>query len=33
MIVDPKGLLIESNEDDNTSRRLVHLPYTGAGGC
>jgi hypothetical protein len=33
MIVDPKGLLIESNEDDNTSRRLVHLPYAGAGGC
>ncbi len=33
MIVDPKDLLIESNEDDNSSRRLVHLPYTGRGGC
>ena len=30
MTVDPKHLLFESNENDNTSRRLVRLPYTGA---
>ncbi len=29
MIVDPLNNLYESNEDDNTSRRLVRLPYTG----
>ncbi len=29
MTVDPRELLFESNEDDNTSRRLVRLPYTG----
>ncbi|HEV2790526.1 MAG TPA: hypothetical protein VGV69_04425 [Solirubrobacterales bacterium] len=33
MIVDPKGLLFESNEDDNTSQRLVRLPYRGKPGC
>jgi hypothetical protein len=33
MIVDPKHLLFESNENDNTSRRLVRLPFTGAPGC
>jgi len=27
MIVDPNGLLYESNETDNTSRLLVRLPY------
>jgi hypothetical protein len=31
MTVDPKELLFESNENDNTSRRRVRLPYTGAG--
>jgi hypothetical protein len=31
MTVDPKHLLYESNEDDNTSRRRVRLPYTGHG--
>jgi hypothetical protein len=31
MTVDPKELLIESNERDNSSQRLVRLPYTGAG--
>jgi hypothetical protein len=29
MTVDPEGNLFESNEEDNTSRRLVQLPYTG----
>jgi len=27
MRVDPRNLLYESNERDNTSRRLVHLPF------
>jgi Lysyl oxidase len=33
MTVDPNGLLFESNENDNTSRRLVRLPYRGDSGC
>ena len=33
MRVDPQNLLYESNEHDNTSRRLVHLPFTGDTGC
>lgn len=34
MIVDPLNNLYESNENDNTSRRLVRLPYTGpVGSC
>jgi Lysyl oxidase len=33
MIVDPKEHLFESNEDDNTSQRLVRLPYRGRPGC
>ncbi|HMI82036.1 MAG TPA: lysyl oxidase family protein [Solirubrobacterales bacterium] len=33
MIVDPKGLLFESNEDDNESQILVRLPYRGRTGC
>ena len=33
MIVDPKHHLFESNENDNTSRRLVHLPFRGRPGC
>ena len=34
MTVDPKGLLFESNEHDNTSRRLVRLPFDpGHPGC
>jgi hypothetical protein len=33
MTVDPKELLIESNEKDNTSQRLVRLPFTGDVGC
>jgi hypothetical protein len=33
MHVDPRNLLYESNEDDNTSRRLVHLPFRGDSGC
>jgi hypothetical protein len=33
MIVDPKEHLFESNEEDNTSQRLVHLPYPGHPGC
>lgn len=33
MIVDPKENLFESNEDDNTSQRLVRLPYKGKPGC
>lgn len=33
MIVDPTESLFESNEDDNTSQRLVHLPYKGKPGC
>ncbi len=33
MTADPKELLFESNEHDNTSRRLVRLPYRGQPGC
>ncbi len=33
MKVDPQNLLYESNENDNTSQRLVHLPYRGHPGC
>jgi hypothetical protein len=33
MTVDPKGLLFESNENDNSSRRLVRLPFAGDTGC
>src|SRR3954463_3509865 len=33
MTVDPKEVLFESNEDDNTSQVLVHLPYPGHNGC
>jgi hypothetical protein len=33
MRVDPNNLLYESNEDDNSSRRLVHLPFHGDVGC
>jgi hypothetical protein len=33
MKVDPHDLLYESNESDNTSRRLVHLPFRGDVGC
>jgi hypothetical protein len=33
MTVDPKHLLDESNEHDNTSHRLVRLPFTGDDGC
>jgi hypothetical protein len=33
MTVDPQHLLFESNERDNTSRRLVRLPYGGEPGC
>jgi hypothetical protein len=33
MRVDPHDLLYESNEDDNTSRRLVRLPFRGDVGC
>ena len=33
MTVDPKHLLFESNERDNSARRLVRLPYRGEPGC
>jgi hypothetical protein len=33
MRVDPNNLLYESNERDNTSRRLIHLPFHGDSGC
>jgi hypothetical protein len=33
MTVDPQQLLFESNERDNSSRRLVRLPYPGQPGC
>lgn len=33
MRVDPHNLLYESNESDNTSRRLVRLPFRGDVGC
>jgi hypothetical protein len=31
MTVDPKRLLFESNEEDNSSGRRIRLPFTGAG--
>ncbi len=31
MTVDPKHLLFEANENDNSSHRRVRLPFTGAG--
>ena len=33
MTVDPQHLLFESNEHDNTSHRLVRLPFRGDAGC
>lgn len=33
MTVDPQHLLFESNENDNTSQRLVRLPFRGDSGC
>lgn len=33
MTVDPKQLLFESNEEDNSSVRTVRLPFTGETGC
>ena len=33
MTVDPKEVLFESNEEDNTSQVLVRLPYPGHTGC
>lgn len=33
MIVDPKELLFESNESDNTNQVRVRLPYRGEPGC
>ncbi len=33
MAVDPRELLFESNEHDNTSHRLLRLPFDGATGC
>jgi hypothetical protein len=33
MTVDPEQLLFESNERDNSSRRLVRLPFHGNRGC
>jgi hypothetical protein len=33
MTVDPQHLLYESNESDNTSQRLVRLPFRGDSGC
>jgi len=33
MTVDPQHLLYESNENDNTSQRLVRLPFTADKGC
>jgi hypothetical protein len=33
MKVDPNSLIYESDEQDNTSMRLVHLPYRGSGAC
>lgn len=33
MTVDPNSLLFESNEEDNTARRLVRLPFRGDSGC
>ncbi|MCW2987141.1 MAG: hypothetical protein JWM24_79 [Solirubrobacterales bacterium] len=33
MTVDPEQLLFESNEGDNSSQRLVRLPFRGNRGC
>ncbi len=33
MTVDPKHLLFESDERDNSASRLVRLPYRGQPGC
>jgi lysyl oxidase len=33
MTVDPRQLLFESNESDNSSQRLVRLPFRGNRGC
>lgn len=33
MTVDPKQLLFESNERDNSAHRRVRLPYRGQPGC
>jgi hypothetical protein len=33
MTVDPQNLLFESNERDNSSSRLVRLPFSGDSGC
>jgi hypothetical protein len=33
MTVDPRHLLFESNEHDNSSRRRVELPFRGDVGC
>jgi hypothetical protein len=33
MTVDPKEVLFESNEEDNTSQVRVRLPYPGHTGC
>jgi hypothetical protein len=33
MRIDPENFLYESNERDNTSHRLVHLPYRGGSAC
>jgi hypothetical protein len=33
MTVDPERLLFESDESDNSSQRLVRLPFTGDEGC
>jgi Lysyl oxidase len=33
MKVDPQNLFFESHERDNTSRRLVHLPFRSDTGC
>jgi Lysyl oxidase len=33
MKVDPQGLLFESDEGDNTSQRLIRLPFRGDSGC
>jgi hypothetical protein len=33
MTVDPEHLLFESNEGDNSSQRLVRLPFKGDDGC
>jgi hypothetical protein len=33
MTVDPGNLFFESNEEDNSSSRLLRLPFSGATGC